>query len=61
METIMDQEDVKEEMKFGPEVALRLWQQGATRMMRANERLMRGVTDVANCQWSLVRHSYSTI
>jgi hypothetical protein len=49
-ETIMSQEDVKEEMRFRPEVGLRLWQQSGTRMMRVNERLMHGMTDVANCQ-----------
>jgi hypothetical protein len=53
MEIIMSQEDVKGETKFRPDVALRLWQQSATRMMRANERLMRGMTDVANCQVEL--------
>ena len=49
----MSQEDVKGEMIFGPEVALRFWQQSATRMMRANERLMRGMTDMVNCQMEL--------
>jgi hypothetical protein len=53
MEIIMSQEDVKAEMKFRPEATLRLWQQSVTRMMRANERLMRGMTDVANCQVEL--------
>ena len=46
----MSQENGRGEMNFGPEVAYRLWQQSATRMMRANERLMRGMMDVANCQ-----------
>jgi hypothetical protein len=49
----MSQEDVKGEMIFGPDVALRFWQQSATRMIRANERLMRGMTDMANCQVEL--------
>ena len=49
----MSQEDVEGEMIFGPEAALRLWQQSATHMMRANERLMRGMTDMAKCQVKL--------
>jgi hypothetical protein len=49
----MSQEDAKGEMTFGPDVALRFWQQSTTRMMRANERLMRGMTDMANCQVEL--------
>jgi hypothetical protein len=53
MGIIMSQEDVNGEMIFGPEVALRLLQQSTTHMMRANERLMRGMTDVANCQVEL--------
>jgi hypothetical protein len=53
MEIIMSQEDVKGEMIFGQEAVLRLWQQSATRMMRANERLMRGMADMANCQVEL--------
>jgi hypothetical protein len=65
MEIIMSQEDVKGEMIFGPEVALRFWQQSATRMMRANERLMRGMTDMANCQvelgQTLLQHHLDTL
>jgi hypothetical protein len=49
----MSQEDVMREMTFRPDFALRFWQQSATRMMRANERLMRGMTDMANCQAEL--------
>jgi hypothetical protein len=49
----MSQEDVEVAMIFGPETALRLLQQSATHIMRANERLMRGMTDVANCQVEL--------
>ena len=56
----MSQKDAKGEMTFGPDVALRFWQQSTTRMMRANERLIRGMTDMANCQVEWVRHSYST-
>lgn len=49
----MSQEDTKGDMIFEPDVALRFWQQSATRMMRANERLMRGMTDMVNCQMEL--------
>jgi hypothetical protein len=49
----MSQEDTKGDIIFGPDVALRFWQQSATRMMRANERLMRGMTDMVNCQMEL--------
>jgi hypothetical protein len=49
----MSQEDTKGEIILGPDVALRFWQQSATRMMRANERLMRGMTDMVNCQMEL--------
>jgi hypothetical protein len=61
----MSQEDVKGEMIFGPDFALRFWQQSATRMMRANERLMRGMTDMANCQaelgQTLLQHHLDTL
>jgi hypothetical protein len=49
----MSQEDAKGDIIFEPDVALRFWQQSATRMMRANERLMRGMTDMVNCQMEL--------
>ena len=49
----MSQENATREVIFGPDVALRFWQQSATRMMRANERLMRGMTDMVNCQMEL--------
>jgi hypothetical protein len=49
----MSQEDTKGDIILGPDVALRFWQQSATRMMRANERLMRGMTDMVNCQMEL--------
>jgi|ERR1700733_7968793 len=49
----MSQENATREVIFGPDVAIRFWQQSATRMMRANERLMRGMTDMANCQMEL--------
>jgi hypothetical protein len=36
--------------KFDPAVILRIWQQSATCMLRANERLLRGFMDVAKRQ-----------
>jgi hypothetical protein len=36
--------------KFKPDAVLRVWQLSATRMMRANELMMRGLMDVAKKQ-----------
>jgi hypothetical protein len=51
----MSQEDAKGEMTFGSDVALLFLQKSTKRMMRANERLMRGITDMVNCQMELGR------
>jgi hypothetical protein len=46
----MSHKDGKGELKFGTEVTLLLSQQSATRVMLADERVMRGMTDVVKCQ-----------